>query len=127
MSLPPPTPPAAPLQQAQPFAPIVTADPVVAADTFLRQVAHRALSVAVWVLIGRVVFAFWPRDFDFVFYLLPTAFVCLDVALAASFLSVWVARHRRTGDTEPRSLAWASVALLVPTVVWMLMLRLGGH
>jgi hypothetical protein len=127
MNPPPPTPPDAPHHQAQPFVPIVTVDPVVAGDGFLRQIAHRALSVAVWVLVGRAVFAFWPRNFDFVFYLLPAAFVCLDVALAASFLSVWVARHRRTGDPEPRSLAWASLALLVPTVAWMLTSRLGGH
>lgn len=125
---PPPPPPSEPYTPPQPFAPIVTADPVVAADGFLRQVAHRALSVAVWLLAGRVLLACWPRHFDATFYLLPTTFVCLDVALVAAFLSFWVARHRRIGDPEPRSLVIASIALLVPTVAWMLVARVAsGH
>lgn len=89
-------------------------------DYFLRQMAHRALSLGIWLLVARVVFAFWPRNFDFTFYLLPATFVCLDVALIAAFISLVIARRDGRDDArEPLAAAVAAVALLIPTVVWM--------
>jgi hypothetical protein len=124
MSTPEPTPPQDPSQS---FTPIATFDPIIAIDHFFRQSAHRALSVAIWLLAGRIVFAFWPRKFDFTFYLLPAAFVCLDIALIAACLSRWFAGRSRNDPREPRTLAWTSLALLVPTILWMLLPRLMGH
>src|SRR5438552_3127218 len=89
-------------------------------DYFLRQVAHRALSLGIWLLVARIVFAFWPRNFDFTFYLLPAAFACLDVALIAAFIALLIARRDGRDDArEPRPAMLAAVVLLIPTVVWM--------
>src|SRR3954468_13202575 len=95
-------------------------DPVMAIDRFFRQVAHRAFSVAIWLLAARVIFACWPRSFDFTFYLLPVAFGCLDVALVAAFMSFWFARPSRNDPAEPRTMIWVSLALGAITVAWML-------
>jgi hypothetical protein len=104
-----------------------TFDPVVAIDHFFRQVAHRALSVAVWLLAARIIFAFWPRSFDFTFYLLPVAFGCLDAALVAAFMSFWFARPGRNNPVEPRTMIWVSLALLIVTAAWMLIPRWMHH
>ena len=89
-------------------------------DYFLRQAAHRALSLGIWLLAARTVFAFWPRNFDFTFYLLPATFVCLDVALIAAFISLVIARRDGRGDArEPLAAALAAVVLLIPTLAWM--------
>jgi hypothetical protein len=89
-------------------------------DYFLRQVAHRALSLGIWLLAARIVFAFWPRNFDFTFYLLPATFVCLDVALIAAFIALVIARRDGRDDArEPLAAALAAVVLLIPTLAWM--------
>jgi hypothetical protein len=103
--------------------PRATFDPVVAIDHFFRQVAHRALSVAIWLLAARIVFAVWARSFDFTFYLLPVAFGCLDAALVAAFMSFWFARPGGNNPGEPRTMIWVSLALLIVTVAWMLIPR----
>jgi hypothetical protein len=103
---------------------IATFDPVTAIDNFFRQVAHRALSLAIWLFTARIVFAFWPRSFDATFYLLPVTFACLDLALVAAFMSFWFAGRSRNDDRgEPRTMIWVSLALLVPTTAWMLLPR----
>jgi hypothetical protein len=102
-------------------------NPVVAIDQFFRQIAHRALSVAIWLLAARVIFACWPRSFDFTFYLLPVAFGCLDIALVAAFMSFCFARPSRNNPGEPRTMIWVSLALGVVTVAWMLVPRLMHH
>ena len=99
-------------------------DPVGAIDAFFRQVAHRALSLAIWILTARLVFAFWPRNFDVAWYLLPGAFVCLDVALITAFMSFWFAGRSRHDRREPKVMLWVSIGLLIPTLAWMLWLRL---
>jgi len=104
-----------------------TFNPVVAIDHFFRQVAHRALSVAIWLLAARIIFAFWPRSFDFTFYLLPVAFGCLDAALVAAFMSFWFARPGRNNPGEPRTMIWVSLALGVITMAWMLVPRFMHH
>jgi len=102
-------------------------DPVGAIDAFFRQVAHRALSLAIWILTARLVFAFWPRNFDVAWYLLPGAFVCLDVALITAFMSFWFARPGRNNPGEPRTMIWVSLALLLCTTARMLLPRWIHH
>jgi hypothetical protein len=109
------------------FDPPATFDPITAIDNFFRQVAHRALSLAIWLLTARIVFAFWPRSFDSTFYLLPGTFTCLDLALIAAFMSFWFAGRSRNDRREPRTMIWVSLALLVPTTAWMLLPRFIGH
>jgi hypothetical protein len=99
----------------------VMCDAIGAIDLFFRQVAHRALSVAIWLITARVVFALWPRNFDFTFYLLPATFGCLDVALMAVVMSLWFASRSRHDPRETRGMLWVSLVLLVPTVVWMVL------
>jgi hypothetical protein len=112
---------------APPLEAIAHFDPIGAIDLFFRQVAHRALSLAIWLLVARVVFACWPRSFDFTFYILPTAFACIDIALAAVFMSLWFASRSRHDPREPRTMLWVSLVLLLPTVAWMLLPRLLKH
>src|SRR5690242_13868930 len=88
------TPPLAPPPDPA-FPPISLFDPVPFIDNIFRQTAHRAISLDIWLIVGRVVLALWPRNFDFAIYLLPAALGCLAVALPAAFLSLTVARHRR--------------------------------
>jgi hypothetical protein len=117
-----------PSEHATAVEPIATFDPVAAIDNFFRQIAHRALSLAIWLLAARIIFAFWPRSFDFMFYLLPVAFGCLDAALVAAFMSFWFARPAgRNNPAEPRTMIWISLALLVCTTAWMLLPRLLHH
>jgi len=101
------------------FHPIATFDPVPALDHIFRQTAHRAISIAIWVITARIVFALWPRNFPFTVYLLPVAFACLCLAFAAAFISLTVARHRQESDREQKSMIWASLLLGAASAVWM--------
>jgi hypothetical protein len=101
------------------YQPIVAHDPVPAIDHCFRQTAHRALSVAIWLLVGRTVLAFWPRTFDFAPMLLIAAFLCLDVTIAAAFMSLGVARHRQEPTREPKTLLLVALTLLIPTLLWI--------
>lgn len=113
---------ALPLEYATPA--VTAYDPISAIDGFFRQVGHRALSVSIWLLTARVVFAFWPRSFDFTYYILPSAFGCLDLALVAAIMSVWFTSRSRLDRREPREMLWVSLVLLVPTIAWMVAPRL---
>jgi len=104
--------------------PVATFDAIGAIDLFFRQVAHRALSLAIWLLVARLVFAVWPRNFDFTIYLLPAAFGCLDVALMAVVMSLWFASRSRHDPHEPRAMLWATLVLMLPTLAWMISPRL---
>ena len=113
-----PTPPLNPPAPPD-FHPIATFDPIPALDNIFRQTAHRAISIAIWVITARIVFALWPRNFPFTIYLLPVAFACLCLAFAAAFISLTVARHRQEPDREQKSMIWASLVLGVASAIWM--------
>jgi hypothetical protein len=117
------TPPlASPLAPA--FQPISTFDPVPVIDNIFRQTAHRAISLAIWLIVGRVVLALWPRDFDFAIYLLPAALGCLAIALPAAFLSLTVARHRRQCERGQWALILVSLVLAALLAGWMFLPKL---
>src|ERR1700709_1939249 len=83
-----------------PLSPIVGYDPVPAIDRVFRQTAHRALSIAIWVMGARIGLACWSRGSEFAFFVLPAALVCLLLAEVTSFMSFAVARHRRQSPRE---------------------------
>ena len=113
-----PTPPPMPVPVLD-YRPIVSYDPVPALDNIFRQTAHRAISIAIWLIVTRIVLALWPRSFDFTVYLLPAALACLSLAFPAAFISLCVARHRRQSSQEQRALLWTSLVLMIPTLIWM--------
>ena len=117
------TPPLAPPPDAA-FEPISTFDPVPVIDNIFRQTAHRAISLAIWLIVGRVVLALWPRTFDFAVYLLPEALACLAIALPAAFLSLTVARHRRQDERVQWGLILVSLVLAVLVAGWMFLPKL---
>jgi hypothetical protein len=105
-------------------APIVGFDPVPAIDHFFRQTSHRAISLAIWLVVGRILLAAWPRNFDFTIYLLPAALGCAAIALPSAFLSVTIARHRRQCERGPWGMVLISLALAVLASGWMFIPKL---
>jgi hypothetical protein len=113
-----------------PLSPIVGYDPVPAIDNVFRQTAHRALSVAIWLIVARIGLACWSRGVEFSFLVLPAALVCLLLAEMTSFMSFAVARHRRQCPREARNMALVAFGLMIPTLVWMFLPTLAvasGH
>jgi len=106
------------------YQPIASFDPVPGIDHFFQQTAHRAISMAIWLLVGRILLAAWPRNFDFTIYLLPVALSCLAMALPAAFLSATVARHRRQCERGQWGMVFVSLALLLVVLGWMLIPKL---
>jgi predicted permease len=117
------TPPLAPLPPPI-FQAISTFDPVPVIDNIFRQTSHRAISLAIWLIVGRLVLALWPRTFDFSFYLLPAALGCLALALPAAFLSLTVARHRSQNERAQWGLILVSLVLAVLVAGWMFLPKL---
>lgn len=103
---------------------IATFDPVPGIDTFFRQTAHRAISVAIWLIVGRILLAVWPRVFEFAIYLLPAALICLVIALPSAFLSATIARHRRQCERGQWGMVLVSLALALVVLGWMVIPKL---
>jgi hypothetical protein len=118
------SPPALEYQHPIDYRPIASFDPVPGMDHFFQQTAHRAISLAIWLLVGRVLLAAWPRNFDFTIYLLPVALCCLAIALPAAFLSATIARHRRQCERGQWRMVIVSLVLGLVVLGWMLIPKL---
>ena len=98
-----------------------------AIHAFLTQLAHRAIAVGVWLLVGRAVIAAWGRTMDVAAYLLPAAFGLFGVAALSSLAVAYTSRRDRP-DTfaEAFRLTIASAAFAVCTFVAIVLTRVFG-
>jgi hypothetical protein len=93
-------------------------------ERILLQSAHRAFSVAVWVLAGRVVLAFWLTSGsgslgDIRAKLLPLAFGLFAWSALVPLGLVWLRPVSAEAREEARPLTRAAAVLLIPTLAWL--------
>lgn len=97
-----------------------------ATHAVLLQTAHRAIALALWLLIAKVILTAWGRPLTWVKHLLPAAFVLSAVAALAALTVLYTSRDEPdvTPFAEARHLTKVSAVLLAATLVWMLLAAL---
>ena len=93
-----------------------------ATHAVLLQASHRAIALALWVLIAKLILTAWGRPLTWLRHLMPAAFVLLAVAALVALVVCYTSRDEPDPATftEARHLAKVSAALLGGTLVWML-------
>jgi hypothetical protein len=95
-----------------------------ATHLFLTQLAHRAISLGVWLLVARFVVALWSRPLDLTAHLLPAAFGLFAVAALASLAALYTSRNRGAVSAEARGLSIASASFTLGTLALLVVGRL---
>jgi len=95
-----------------------------ATQALLLQASHRAIALALWILIAKLVLTAWGRPLTWLKHLMPAAFVLLAVAALAALAVCYTSRDDDAADpttfTEARHLTRTAAALLGGTLLWML-------
>lgn len=89
-------------------------------EHLLLQSAHRAFAVALWVLVGRIVLAFWNRPLDLTAKLLPVAFALFAWSALAPLGVIWLRPANAETYDEAKPLTWAAAVFLIPTLAWLI-------
>jgi hypothetical protein len=97
------------------------------AHGFLTQLAHRAIAVGVWLLVGQVALTVLGRTSDSTAYLLPAAFGLFGVAAMSSLAVAYTSRRQPETFVEAFQLTIASAAFVVGTLAALIIARAVGH
>jgi hypothetical protein len=88
-----------------------------ATHAFLQQVAHRAVSLGIWVCLAWVGLKCWDRPLEVTALLVPAAFALFALGGISALAVLWTARDRPTTFDAARGVTMAAAALLLGTVV----------
>jgi hypothetical protein len=93
-----------------------------ATHAVLLQTAHRAIALALWLLIAKVILTAWGRPLTWVSHLLPGAFSLCAVAACSALAVLYTSRDEPDPApfAEARHVTKVSAALLAATFAWML-------
>jgi hypothetical protein len=97
-----------------------------ATHAVLLQLSHRAIALAIWVLIARLILTAWGRPLTWVRHLLPAAFVLLAIAALSALAALYTSRDEPdiAPFAEARHLTKVSAAFLAVTFGWLLLAAL---
>ena len=92
-----------------------------AVHALLLQLAHRAIALALWLLIAQIVIAAWGRPLPAAVYLLPTAAALLAAALVSAITTLATIRRspEAAASAESRHLIPVSSILLAAILLWL--------
>ena len=117
----PPAPEGAPAQIHAPDGASVSPDPsyVPAIERLLTQIAHRLLTLAIWLLAARVALGLFDYDPGVTSKFLPFTMIALNAALVCAFAAYWICRLARCDAGESRTLLFPTLCLIALTSAWM--------
>jgi hypothetical protein len=93
-----------------------------ATHAVLLQAAHRAIALAIWALIAKLILTAWGRPLTWVGHLLPATFGLLAIAALSALGVLYTSRDQPdpADFTESRHLTKVAAVLLAVTLAWML-------
>jgi hypothetical protein len=91
-----------------------------ATENLLLQSAHRAFSIALWVLVARIALAVWNRPLELTKNLLPISFMLFAWSAVAPLALLWLRSPYPETYKEAKPLARAAAIFLLTTLTWLI-------